>query len=198
VNLAISFAGLRLLPGVGNVARLPPAFRTNRVPGADAQAGSDDAHALLIVAADRQDDLDAELGRLRAALDAAERLGTPLVRVFSFYVPDGRYAEHRDEVLRRMSVMAAEAAARGITLVHENESGIYGDVAERCLDLVESVGSPALRIAFDPANFVQCEVRPVSEAWPLLRDHVAQTMRRALGEQAFHQVRTDEACSAGD
>ncbi len=118
------------------------------------------------------DDLDAELGRLRAALDAAERLGSSLVRVFSFYVPDGRYVEHRDEVLRRMSVMAGEAAPRGITLVHENESGIYGDVAERCLDLVESVGSPALRIAFDPANFVQCEVRPVSEAWPLLRDHV--------------------------
>jgi sugar phosphate isomerase/epimerase len=117
-------------------------------------------------------DFDAELGRLRSALDAAERLGTSLVRVFSFYIPEGRYAEHRDEVLRRMAGMAAEAEARGAVLVHENESNIYGDTAERCLDLVESVGSPALGIAFDPANFVQCGVRPVSEAWPLLRDHV--------------------------
>jgi sugar phosphate isomerase/epimerase len=118
-------------------------------------------------------DLDAELGRLRACLDAADRLGTTLVRVFSFYVPDGRYAEHRDQVLRRMAAMAAMAEERGATLVHENESRIYGDTAARCRDLVESVGSPALRIAFDPANFVQCDVRPMAEAWPLLRDHVA-------------------------
>lgn len=117
-------------------------------------------------------DLDAELDRLRACLDAADRLGTTLVRVFSFYIPDGRYLEHRDEVLRRMTALTALAAGRGATLVHENESNIYGDTAERCRDLVESVGSPALRIAFDPANFVQCDVRPM-EAWPLLRDHVA-------------------------
>lgn len=116
--------------------------------------------------------LDAELDRLRAALDAADRLGTTLVRVFSFYVPAGRYTEHRDEVLRRMTALAALASERGATLVHENESHIYGDTAGRCLDLVESVGSPALRIAFDPANFVQCDVRPMAEAWPLLRDHV--------------------------
>jgi sugar phosphate isomerase/epimerase len=118
-------------------------------------------------------DLDAELGRLRASLEAAERLGTSLVRVFSFYVRDGRYAEHRDEVLRRMSALASVAASRGATLVHENESYIYGDTAERCLDLVESVGSPALRVAFDPANFVQCGVRPMTDAWPLLREYVA-------------------------
>ena len=117
-------------------------------------------------------DPDAELGRLRACLDAADRLGTTLVRVFSFYIPDGRYAEHRDEVLRRMAALTALAAERGATLVHENESNIYGDTPERCRDLVESVGSPALRIAFDPANFVQCDVRPMTEAWPLLRDHV--------------------------
>jgi sugar phosphate isomerase/epimerase len=118
-------------------------------------------------------DLDGELERLRASLDAAERLGTSLIRVFSFYIPDGRYAEHRDDVLRRMTALTALAAERGATLVHENESNIYGDTAERCRDLVESVGSPALRVAFDPANFVQCDVRPMAEAWPLLRDYVA-------------------------
>ncbi len=116
-------------------------------------------------------DLTVELARLDAALAAADRLGSGLVRVFSFYV-DGRYAEHRDEVLRRMTALAARAEACGATLAHENESYIYGDVPERCRDLVESVGSPALRIAFDPANFVQAGVQPHREAWPLLREHV--------------------------
>ena len=114
-----------------------------------------------------------ELSRLRTAVAAADRLGTSLVRVFSFYVPDGRYLDHRDEVLRRMSALAREASVNGVTLVHENESYIYGDTAERCRELVDGVASHALRLAFDPANFVQVGVRPCSHAWPLLADAVA-------------------------
>jgi len=116
---------------------------------------------------------DAELARLRAGLGAARRLETDRIRVFSFFIPDGRHADFRDEVLRRMSAFAKEAAAQDLVLVHENESYIYGDDAVHCRDLVESVGSPALRIAFDPANFVQVGVRPFDEAWPLLSRHVA-------------------------
>lgn len=117
-------------------------------------------------------DLDEELARLRAAMGAAKRLGTPRIRVFSFFVPEGEHAAHRDEVLRRMSAFAREAASQDIVLVHENESYIYGDDAERCRDLVESVGSEALQLAFDPANFVQVGVRPYDQAWPLLAKHV--------------------------
>jgi sugar phosphate isomerase/epimerase len=122
--------------------------------------------------ADVESDFDAEVSRLRAAMDAAHRLRTNRIRVFSFFIPAGRHAELRDEVLRRMSTFAKEAASRELVLVHENESYIYGDDAERCRDLVESVGSPALQIAFDPANFVQVGVRPFDEAWPLLARHV--------------------------
>ncbi len=116
-------------------------------------------------------DFEAELARLEAALDAAERLGSRLVRVFSFYMRGGHDAA-RDEVLRRLERLCARASARGATLVHENESFIYGDTPERCLELVEAVGSPAFRIAFDPANFVQVGVAPFTRAWPLLARHV--------------------------
>jgi sugar phosphate isomerase/epimerase len=118
-------------------------------------------------------EIDEEVARLRAALNAAKRLDTTRIRVFSFFIPEGRHAEFRDEVLRRMIRFAKEAAAQGLMLVHENESYIYGDDAEHCRDLVESVGSPALQIAFDPANFVQVGVRPFDEAWPLLARHVS-------------------------
>jgi len=117
-------------------------------------------------------DFAQELSRLNAALSAADCLGTRLVRVFSFYVPEGRYREHRDEVLRRISALAGEAAVNGVTLVHENESYIYGDTPERCRELVDGVGSSALRLAFDPANFVQVGTRPWADAWPLLADAV--------------------------
>jgi sugar phosphate isomerase/epimerase len=113
-----------------------------------------------------------EQGRLERAILACEALGTRNIRVFSFFVPAGQAAAHRDEVLARMGALAARAAQAGVTLLHENEKEIYGDTGERCHDLLATIDSPALRMAFDPANFVQCGVRPIDEAWPLLREYV--------------------------
>jgi sugar phosphate isomerase/epimerase len=115
---------------------------------------------------------DFELGRLERAVAACEALGTRNIRIFSFFVPGGRAAEQREEVLARMGTLAERAARAGVTLLHENEKDIYGDIATRCRDLLESIGSPALRMAFDPANFVQCGVRPMADAWPLLAEYV--------------------------
>ena len=118
-------------------------------------------------------DFDSERGRFRRALAAARRLDTALVRLFSFFVPAGRYRASRDEVVRRLAAFAHEAERAHVTLALENESYVYGDTAERCLDLIEAVGSAALRMTFDPANFVQVGVRPYTEAWPLLKPYVA-------------------------
>jgi sugar phosphate isomerase/epimerase len=117
-------------------------------------------------------DFESERRRCRRAVEAARRLGASLVRVFSFFVPDETYRRHRGEIVRRLAAFAADAERARVTLVLENESYVYGDSAERCLDLIENVGSPALRIAFDPANFVQVGVRPHAEAWPLLKRYV--------------------------
>ncbi|HJZ47277.1 MAG TPA: sugar phosphate isomerase/epimerase family protein [Roseiflexaceae bacterium] len=112
-----------------------------------------------------------ELDRLERAIAAADALGTRLIRVFSFYVPAGQAARHRDEVLERMARLTERAAQAGVTLVHENEKGIYGDTAERCQDVLATINAPALRMAFDPANFVQVGVRPMLEAWPILAEY---------------------------
>ena len=47
-----------------------------------------------------------------------------------------------------------------------------GDIPRRCLDIVTSVSSPKLQLAWDPANFVQVGVRPFSEGYSLLRPHL--------------------------
>jgi sugar phosphate isomerase/epimerase len=115
-----------------------------------------------------------ELDRLRRVAGIAGRLGTRIVRVFSFFIPAGEPAErYRDQVIHRMGALAAVAQEHGVILAHENEKGIYGDLPRRCADLIGSVGSPALRATFDAANFVQCGVRPYAEAYPLLRRHLA-------------------------
>lgn len=121
-----------------------------------------------------EDAADGELARLDRAITAAERLGAPYVRLFSFYRAPGTPPEAvRDAVLARMRGFAELAERRGVTLVHENEKDIYGDVPERVLDVVESVGSERLRVAWDNANFVQVGVRPFSDGYAMLRPYLA-------------------------
>lgn len=118
-------------------------------------------------------DFDEHVRRHDRALAAAAYFGAPYIRVFSFFVPEGDDpAGHRDEVLRRMSTLADRSAGRDVILLHENEKHIYGDVPSRCRDIVESVGSPVLRLAWDAANFVQCGVRPFTDGYGLLRPHL--------------------------
>ncbi len=114
--------------------------------------------------------LGPELDRLRRVADIAAELGTTIVRVFSFYIPGGDPPERcRQQVVDRMGALAGIAEDRGLVLAHENEKEIYGDTPGRCADVITAVGSPALRATFDPANFVQCGVRPHSDAYALLR-----------------------------
>jgi 3-dehydroshikimate dehydratase len=119
------------------------------------------------------DDFDSHLKDFDRALAIAKRFNDPYIRIFSFFLPEGEDASlYRDEVMRRMTALLNRAEKSGITLLHENEKHIYGDNAERCLDLLETCQSPRFRCAFDPANFVQCGVKPYTEAFPLLEPYI--------------------------
>jgi sugar phosphate isomerase/epimerase len=120
------------------------------------------------------DDFPAHLDRMRHAAEVAQFLSAPYVRIFSFFLrPGTNAADFRDEVIRRMRALARVAEDADLTLLHENEKEIYGDIPSRCLDIVRSVDSPHLRLAWDPANFVQVGVRPYTDGYAMLRPHVA-------------------------
>jgi sugar phosphate isomerase/epimerase len=110
-----------------------------------------------------------EVGRLERAVVAAHALDATFIRIFSFY---GAY-DSRDAVLQRMRALADLAERENVVLVHENEKDVYGDVPSRVLDIIESVGSDALRVAWDSANFVQVGVKPFTEGYAVLRPHLA-------------------------
>ena len=106
-------------------------------------------------------------------LQMAEYLETGYVRVFSFYIPEGRHADYRSEVLRRLEAMTGAVEGRPLTLLHENESHIYGDIPERAADILRTIDSPKLRAVYDPSNYIQVGVeRPFDQAWPLLGEYV--------------------------
>lgn len=117
------------------------------------------------------DPFEPHLERTRHAVKVAQYLGAPYIRVFSFFIPAGEDpATYRDEVIARTRAMVEAAEGSGVILLHENEKDIYGDVPSRVADLLTAVPSPTYQAIFDPANYVQCGVRPMDEAWDLVKD----------------------------
>jgi len=119
------------------------------------------------------DDFASHLDRFGRALEVAHRLEAPYIRIFSFFLPEEEDpAQYREEVLDRLQYIVHKTEGTGITLLHENEKHIYGDVPSRCLDLLSTINSPTLRAAWDPANFVQCGVRPHTDGYESLRPFI--------------------------
>ena len=107
----------------------------------------------------------------RNTVEVAKILEAKYIRMFSFYFSEGdSYEEYRDEVIRRVKAMTDYATENGLICCHENEKGIYGDNAERCLDILRACDGK-LRAVFDPANFVQCGVDTL-KAYDLLEDYI--------------------------
>ena len=114
------------------------------------------------------------LDLFKRAIDLCGVFNCPRIRVFSYYPPggtpfNGDWSPHRNEVILRMGVKADLAAKAGVTLFHENEHNIYGDQPERVVDLMRNVNSPALRCAYDAANWVFCGYDPV-KGWELTKE----------------------------
>lgn len=114
-------------------------------------------------------DWPAEQERFLHTLEIAKILGAENIRMFSFYGCDEKPDEYRDEVMNRLKWYVEAAKPYGVCLCHENEKGIYGDIASRCLDIFKTV--PELKCVFDPANFVQCG-QDTLEAWEMLKGYV--------------------------
>ncbi len=119
------------------------------------------------------DDFESHMKTLNAMEELADIFETPFIRMFSFYLPQGRTPEEcRDEVMDRMDRMVREAAGNHLTLLHENEKGIYGDNGERCLDLMRQFAGENFRCTFDFANFIECGQNTM-EAYDMLRPYIA-------------------------
>ncbi len=116
------------------------------------------------------DGFSAHLEKFRHTLDIAEILGAECIRLFSFYIPGNKApSEYKNEVIDRLGQFTEIASGYNITLCHENEKGIYGDTALRCLDIHKAL--PAIRAVFDPANYIQCGEDTLN-AYELLKPYI--------------------------
>ena len=119
-----------------------------------------------------EDDFPTHMDKLKRTLEIQKELCAPYIRMFSFYLPKGADpAEYRNEVMDRLSSMIEEAKGWDSVLLHENEKGIYGDTAPRCLDIMRQLGCENFRAVFDFANFVEVG-QPTVEAFEILEPYI--------------------------
>jgi 3-dehydroshikimate dehydratase len=119
------------------------------------------------------EDFSSQLNNLDKVITLAKTFDTAYIRVFSYFIPQGQNPyTYREVVINKTKALVKKAEAKNVILLHENEKDIYGDIPERCLDLLTEVDSPNYRAIFDIANFVQCGVRPFTKAYPLLKPYL--------------------------
>ena len=121
--------------------------------------------------------LDMEKKNLQRLMAIGKMLETRYIRIFSFYPEDISTNEHYDahvaETAQRLAELASMAEKEGFILALENEKAIVTDTPERALAVLKAVNSPALRFAWDPANFVQVGVeKPIDRGWAGLQPYV--------------------------
>lgn len=116
-----------------------------------------------------KDDFTLHTEKFKRTLELADILGAENIRLFSFFTPAENRDSYKDEVIERLGTFCEIAKGSSITLCHENEKGIYGDIPERCLEIHKAL--PEMKAIFDPANYVQCGVDTL-QAWELLKGYV--------------------------
>lgn len=115
-------------------------------------------------------DFDAHMEMYKHVLEQGNIFGSEMIRLFSFFLPENEDpAQYKNLVLDRMGLIAETAKQFGIKACHENEKGIYGAVASRCLEIHQTV--PELGGIFDPANYVQCG-QDTLEGWEMLKSYI--------------------------
>jgi len=119
------------------------------------------------------DDFEAHFETFKHIVELAQFFETPYIRMFSFYLPGEEDSEqYREQVFDRMGRMVDYAKTAGVTLLHENEKGIYGAMAAQCGNLFKEFYGEHFQGIFDFANFVQCR-QDTRQAYELLEPYIS-------------------------
>jgi sugar phosphate isomerase/epimerase len=117
-------------------------------------------------------DLQVHYDMARRVFETANYLETKNIRMFSFYLPDGKSREEcKAQVYDAMENLINIASQYGVTLCHENEANIYGESPVLCKELVTYFGGK-LKCVFDMGNFVLDGYKPYLDGYQLLKDDI--------------------------
>lgn len=89
---------------------------------------------------------------LDRCIDLALQFKTPFIRIFAFWRKGDLTADRRTAIIEILTKAAGIAGAAGITLLLENEHACLLGTAAETADAVRAIGSPWLRMVWDPGN----------------------------------------------
>jgi len=119
------------------------------------------------------DDFAPHMELYKHTVEIAHLMDAPYIRMFSFFMPENEiYAPYRGKVMDQLGQFVDYAKASQTILLHENEKDIYGDVADRCLEIMKEFYGDHFKAVFDFANFVQCKQNTL-EAYEMLKSYIA-------------------------
>lgn len=119
------------------------------------------------------DDFESHFEKYKHIVELAQYFETPYIRMFSFYLPkEDKPEKYQKQVFDRIEKLVEYAARKKVTLLHENEKGIYGELAPECQQLLERFYGDHFQGIFDFANFVQCG-QDTKEAYDRLKSYIA-------------------------
>lgn len=125
---------------------------------------------------------DKSYEEMKRAIPRMHRLGTKIIRIMSFAIPDEVLdRDWSEEAIKRVKTIVKMAEDGGVLCVHENCSG-WGSLSwEHTLRLLEGVNSPALKLVYDTGNpLFHADVRgpkpyKMQDPWEFyihVRDHI--------------------------
>lgn len=125
-------------------------------------------HGLAVAAYDTSNDFSVpdpaaravQVNKVKGDIDVALALGANTLRVFAGDVrPDTTFDTCLDWIVGGLAEVAAYAAERGVILALENHGKLAGR-SEQVLEILRRVGSPALKVNIDTANFLLVDEDP--------------------------------------
>lgn len=130
------------------------------------------------------DDFEPHFEVFKRVVKTAKMLDTKYIRMFSFYNDKDEWTEDgRTDVIAKLKRMVDYAKENDVVLLHENEKGIYGEMADGCVDLMKNLACDNFKAVFDFANFVQAG-QDTKEAYELLKDYIEYIhIKDAIGER---------------
>lgn len=99
-----------------------------------------------------KEDFDGAVARWSWLIDIAVALGSPNVNFLPGWLPDGDRPAW-ELLIKVLKALTPYAEAKGINLaIHNHEANII-DAPDKCLRLIDAVGSPNLKVLCDITNF---------------------------------------------
>lgn len=119
-----------------------------------------------------EDSFEKHFEEFKRAVEVAHKMECKNIRMFSFYIPEGMRENYKGKVFEQIGRFVDYAAANDVVLLHENEKGIYGEMAKECRELMDEFYGEHFKAVFDFANFVQAG-QDTMEAYELLKKYIA-------------------------